>query len=224
MKVLFVALSSFSCVISFFLWIIIIIIHRINARRSPMSHLFLTRWVSQLLGLALVSWAFARIGVHRHSLRLPYLMFSILYVFHSLFLPSDFNRVSSLRPTYRHPFGRPFTYSLLGEFSGLGLALEPAAVDPEAEQGCAWNRNLEPNFCPGRGRTSDLGIYRSRTLPLDYRTTPFFKSPLRLRHAGGYGGTILTPNPHVILLLIKLQISKLPDFKIFKKLPHHLLL
>src|SRR6218665_598755 len=28
------------------------------------------------------------------------------------YLPLDFNRVSSLRPTYRHPFGRPFTYSL----------------------------------------------------------------------------------------------------------------
>src|SRR6218665_2702868 len=129
-----------------------------------------------------------------------------------------------LRICILHSFCSPFTYSLLCEFPGLGLALEPAVVDPEAEQGCAWNRNLEPNFCPGRGRTSDLGIYRSRTLPLDYRTTPFFKSPLRLRHAGGYGGTILTPNPHVILLLIKLQISKLPDFKIFKKLPHHLLL
>ena len=43
--------------------IIIIINPGLNARRSPMSHLFLTRWVSKLLGLALVSWAFARIGV-----------------------------------------------------------------------------------------------------------------------------------------------------------------
>src|SRR6218665_948734 len=56
---------------------VIIIILGLNARRSPMSHLFLTRRVSQLLELALVSWAFARIGVHRPSLRLPYLMFSI---------------------------------------------------------------------------------------------------------------------------------------------------
>src|SRR6218665_251904 len=87
--------------------IIIIIILGLNARRSPMSHLFLTRGVSQLLGLALVSWAFAGIGVHRPSLRLPYLVFPI-----RSYLPWDFNRVSSLRPTYRHPFGRPFTYSL----------------------------------------------------------------------------------------------------------------
>src|SRR6218665_3009499 len=123
--------------------IIIIIILGLNTRRSPMFHLFLTKRVSQLLRLALVSWAFARIGVHRPSLRLPYLVFSICS-----YLPLDFNRVSSLRPTYRHPFGRPFTHSLLGEFPGLGLALVPDVVVPEAD----------PNFCPGRGRTSVLGI------------------------------------------------------------------
>src|SRR6218665_1228634 len=90
----------------------------LNARRSPISHLFLTRLVSQLLGMALVSCAFARIGVHRPSLCLPYLVFSI-----RCYLPLDFNRVSSLRPTYRHPFGRPFTYSLKYGFPGLELAL-----------------------------------------------------------------------------------------------------
>src|SRR6218665_1219938 len=47
---------------------------------------------------------------------------------------------------------------LLGEFPGLGLALVPDVVVPEAKQGCAWSRNLDPNFCPGPGRTSDLGI------------------------------------------------------------------
>src|SRR6218665_4173380 len=64
-----------------------------------MPHLFLTRRVSQLLGLALMSWAFASIGVHHPSLRLPYLVFSI-----RSYLSLDFNRASSLRPTYRHPF------------------------------------------------------------------------------------------------------------------------
>src|SRR6218665_3975046 len=54
------------------------------------------------------------------AIRFPYLVFSI-----SSYLPLDFNRVSSLRPTYRHPFGRPLTFSLLGEFPGLGLALVP---------------------------------------------------------------------------------------------------
>ena|SRR6218665_2912524 len=87
----------------------------------------------------------------------------------------------------------PSLTHFLGEFPGLGLALEPDVVVPEAEQGCAWSRNLDPNFCPGRGRTSDLRIQRPRTLPLDYRTPPPFSR--LLRHAGGYSETILTPNP-----------------------------
>src|SRR6218665_1953020 len=53
---------------------------------------------------------------------------------------------------------RSTLHSLLGEFSGLGLALAPDVVVLEAEHGYAWIRNLDPNFCPGRGRTSDLGI------------------------------------------------------------------
>src|SRR6218665_2169156 len=52
----------------------------------------------------------------------------------------------------------PSLTHFLGEFPGLVLALEPNVVVPEAEQGCAWSRNLDPNFCPGRGRISDLGI------------------------------------------------------------------
>src|SRR6218665_3038119 len=43
-----------------------------------------------------------------------------------------------------------YIYFSLGEFLGLGLALVPDVVVPEAEQGCAWSRNLDPNFCPGR--------------------------------------------------------------------------
>src|SRR6218665_387534 len=49
------------------------------------------------------------------SLRLPYLVFSI-----RSYLPLDFNRLSSLRPTYHHPFGRPSTYSLFRRVSRLG--------------------------------------------------------------------------------------------------------
>src|SRR6218665_1410405 len=71
-------------------------------------------------GLALVFWATARVGVHGLSLRLPYLG---VFPFTLLHLPLDFIRVSSLRPTYLHPFGRPITYSRLGNFPGLGLAL-----------------------------------------------------------------------------------------------------
>src|SRR6218665_3887838 len=87
----------------------------------------------------------------------------------------------------------PSLTHFLGEFPGLGLALVPDVVVPEAEQWCAWRRNLDPNFCPGRCRTSDLGIQRPRTLPLDYCVPPPFSC--LSRHAVGYSGTILTPTP-----------------------------
>jgi len=78
-----------------------------------MSPHFLT--IGEFLGY----WAgsgTARVGDHRLSLHLPYLgVFSF-----TLFHLQDFIRISSLRPTYLHPFGRPFTYSLVGEFPGLG--------------------------------------------------------------------------------------------------------
>src|SRR6218665_2414545 len=57
-----------------------------------------------------------------------------------------------------HSVDHSLTHLLhVGEFRGLGLALGPSVVVPEAEQRCAWSRKLVPNFCPGRGRTSDLG-------------------------------------------------------------------
>src|SRR6218665_1127727 len=43
----------------------------------------------------------------------------------------------------------------LGEFPGLGLALVPDVVVPEAEQKWAWSINLDSKVCPSRGRTSD---------------------------------------------------------------------
>src|SRR6218665_1154250 len=98
--------------------------------------------------MALVSWATARVGVHRLSLRLPY--FGVFPF--TLHLPLDFIRVS-LRPTYLHHSVDPSLTHLLGEFPGLGQALVPDVVVPEAEHLCAWSRNLDPNFCPGRGRT-----------------------------------------------------------------------
>src|SRR6218665_3900181 len=78
----------------------------------------------------------------------------------------------------------PSLTHFLGEFPGFGLALVPDVVVPEAAQRCAWSRKLDPNFCSGRGRTSDFSI----RLP---RTPPFSRL---LRHAGGYSRTILTPN------------------------------
>ena len=126
---------------------------RLNARRSPMFNLFLTRWISQLLGLALVSWAFARIGVHHPSLRLPYFMFPI-----RSYLPLDFNRVSSLRSTYRQPFGRPFTYSLFRWVSRIGTGSGTRCCGPRGGTAVRMEQKIDQNFCPGRDTTSDLGI------------------------------------------------------------------
>src|SRR6218665_1084915 len=42
----------------------------------------------------------------------------------------------------------------LGEFPGSGTR----CCGPRGGQWYAWSRKLDPNFCPGRGRTSDLGI------------------------------------------------------------------
>ena len=59
---------------------------------------------------ALVSWATAHVVV---QCLFPF-AFQIS-VFHSLFsFALDFIRVSSLRPTYLHQFGRPFTCTLFG--------------------------------------------------------------------------------------------------------------
>src|SRR6218665_3487229 len=52
----------------------------------------------------------------------------------------------------------PSLTHFLGEFPGLGLALVPDVVVPEAEERCVWSRKLNPSFCPVRGRTSELGI------------------------------------------------------------------
>jgi len=42
------------------------LLHGLSAHRCPMSPHFLTRWVSRLLGLVLVSWAFAR-NAHKYA-------------------------------------------------------------------------------------------------------------------------------------------------------------
>src|SRR6218665_1640470 len=88
----------------------------------------LTSSLGEFLGYW-VSWATARVGVHRLSLCLPYLGVCPFTLLH---LPLNFIRISSLRPTYLHPFSRSFTY-FVGEFPGLGLAMEPDVVVPEAK-------------------------------------------------------------------------------------------
>src|SRR6218665_1285039 len=82
------------------------LLHGLSARRCPMSPHFLT--IREfLLGLALVSWAFARVGVQHPSLRLPY-----IGVFYSLFFTSHWiSFVHFSRWQYLHPATNPPTYS-----------------------------------------------------------------------------------------------------------------
>src|SRR6218665_394705 len=132
--------------------------------------------------LCMVSWAFARIGVHRPSLRFPYLVFPFALFCHwiSIVFLLYGRRIAthSVDPSLTH---------FLGEFPGLGLALVPRCCGPRGGQRCAWNRKLDPNFCSGRGRTSNRGI----RLP---RIPPFSRL---LRHAGGYSRTI-NSNPEPV--------------------------
>src|SRR6218665_3826925 len=44
-----------------------------------------------------------------------------------------------------------FTFYL--SFQAWDCLWYPMLVVPEADQRCAWNRKLDPNVCPGRGRT-----------------------------------------------------------------------
>src|SRR6218665_3554181 len=95
-------------------------------------------------------------GLSRNMLeRFPYLGF-----FHSLFFPChwiSFVLLLYIRRICAHSVDSSLTH-FLGEFPGLGQAQVPDVVVPKAEQWCAWSRNLYPNFCHVRGRTSDLGI------------------------------------------------------------------
>src|SRR6218665_2519779 len=91
-------------------YIYIIISPGLNAGRSPMSHRFLSigEFPSYWDWLWCPGLSPVLHGVHRPSLHLPYLVFSI-----PSYLPLDFNRVSSLQPTYCHPVGIRSTLHLL---------------------------------------------------------------------------------------------------------------
>jgi len=100
-----------------------------TARWCPKPLHFLTRWVSRLLGLALVSWATATVRQVlvsiAFSLRLPYLG---VFPFTLLHLPF-------LRPTYPHSFYRPFTNSLFRWVSRLGTDSSTPCFDPRGRAG-----------------------------------------------------------------------------------------
>src|SRR6218665_3700844 len=93
------------------------------------------------------------------SIAFPF-AFHILVFFPLLFFPCHWISFVFLlygRCICTHSVDPSLTH-FIGEFPGLELALVPDVVVPQAEHGCTWSRNLDPNFCPGRGRTLDLGI------------------------------------------------------------------
>src|SRR6218665_1167045 len=141
-----------------------------------MSTHFLTRRVYRLVGWlwypglprVLVSTAF------------PF-AFHILVFFHSLFFICHWISFVFLLYDQRictHSVDPSLTH-FLGEFPGLGLALVPAVLVPKAEHRCAWSRNLDPNFCTGRGRIAG-GPWHLAAVNVATRLpcTPSFYSPL----------------------------------------------
>src|SRR6218665_267388 len=81
------------------------------------------------MGTGSISWNFAPVGFHLLSRRLPYIG---VFPFTLLHLPLNFNRVSSLQLMYLHPSVNHSLTNFLGELLGLGLALVPDVVVPEA--------------------------------------------------------------------------------------------
>jgi len=144
------------------------VIHGLSARWCPISPHFLTRWVSRLLGLAVVSWAFARVGVHRLSLRLPYMYLSvfpftllhlpsILGVFHSLLSDIGFHSCSYFTVDV---FGRPFACSLVRWISRLGTGSGTQYCGPRGGTEVRMEQNWEISIRMSAlaGITSDLGF------------------------------------------------------------------
>ena len=105
--------------------IIIIINPGLNARRSPMSHLFLT--IGEFSSYRDWLWC-PGLSPVLVSIVLPFAFHTWCFPFALICLPLDFNRVSSFRPTYSHPSVDPSLTHFLGEFPGLGLALVPDVV------------------------------------------------------------------------------------------------
>src|SRR6218665_1115622 len=85
-----------------------------------------------------------------------------------------------------HSVDPPLTH-FLGEFPGLGLALVPDVVVPQAEQRCTWSRKLDPNFCPGWGRTSDPWHLAAVDVATRLsRTSPYIYIYIYIYNGGGY--------------------------------------
>src|SRR6218665_3256830 len=119
----------------------------------------------------MVSWAFAPIGVHRPSLRLPYLIFSIRFFCH---------RISIVFLLYGQRIAThsvdPSLTQFLGEFQAWDWLWYPMLWTQRRNSGAHGAEN---------------SIQISALAGVEPRTPPFSRL---LRHAEGYSRTILTPN------------------------------
>ena len=78
-------------------------------------------------------------------------MYLGVFPFTLLHLPLNFIHVSSLRLMYLQPLVDLSLTHFLGEFPGLGLALVPDVVDPEAEHGVRMRQKSRFKFLPWPG-------------------------------------------------------------------------
>jgi len=141
---------------------------------------FIPSILPSIAPLALVSWAFARVGVHRLFL----FVFHTSMFFHSLFFTCLWISFVFLLYDWCICTHQSTLHLLtfLGEFQGLGLALTSDAVVQEAEQGCAWSRNLASNFYPGRGLTLGLCNLMAAKVTTRLQRTPLDILISRLRN------------------------------------------
>src|SRR6218665_3587703 len=131
------------------------------------------------MGLSLVSWAFARIGVHRPSLRLPYLMFSSRSFCH---------RISIVFLLYGRRIATHSVDPSLTHFWGSFQAWDWLWYPMLGSQ----RRNSGAHGAEKSIQISALAVVEPRSLAHRLPRTPPFSR--LLRHAAGYSRTILTPN------------------------------
>src|SRR6218665_861038 len=97
------------------------------------------------------------LGFHPFWCPSPFPSLSILGVFHLPLSAIGFQSFFFFRIATHSV--HPSLTEFLGEFAGLGLALLPDVVVPEAEQRCVLGLKAQSKFLPWPGyRTSELGI------------------------------------------------------------------
>src|SRR6218665_449238 len=91
---------------------------------------------------------------------------------------------------------RSTLHLLMVSFQAWDWLWYPMLWSQMRSMGCARSRNLVSNFCSGQGFNLGPRSLMAASVTTRLRRTPLFSR--LLRHAGGYSGTILTPNPQVV--------------------------